>query len=607
MNTKISKYALSLILFSHTFSSYTLAFCPEGKNLHPFNEAGYACYKEEEGIICDSNDDADSLCTKNNCEIQFGGYDMYNCAVASFHYDAVGYGEHLKDKWMEKCCFEETAAVAGCLGGEALQTLTFSGECSYNSFYATATDFGCNEIELYAYLQVGNEAEARSVFEELCYNATEYAHNSFYEFSDIANAGYQFDREFMNGGSEWNNALKPDLSRIQYVEDNVHKGITFPTYLTNFESCDSKAVMCCWTSDSTDAGLGSCEDSAGCFDAEPDKNTDVCYVDITDSPKASHTEAGKILYPGESEGSTNCMGFTWTDDEDNTSTLYKGNLLFEIAMKYGLKDNGYTRSVPHAPMCSCVEQMPVVSRADCMDATVTDNWSFTPDPDSGLLTLYQSSVDLVYNDCNGDDLATHYSNVHGSSISDRLVGDCEEPVASFAATGFSKEDPVKWVKVAGKGAYAEHDNPTHTDNDVHHSSMSREDFEELWKNSNKILLRRCKYCTMTHRYIYYKRYDTDGELPGNVDLLNVVKKYWHQFENNYHQQDWNLFSTYENAVNDINPWEWINGNDQWVGFPRDSGPKYRVNSNWNTWGDEKMHGQSNVAFYVAMPSSITTD
>jgi len=301
------------------------------------------------------------------------------------------------------------------------------------------------------------------------------------------------------------------------------------------------------------------------------------------------------------------MGFTWTDNEDDTSALYKGNLLFEIAMKYGLKDNGYTRSVPHAPMCSCVEQMPVVSRSDCMDATVTDNWSFTPDADSGLLTLYQSSVDLVYNDCNGDDLATHYSNVHGNSISDRLVGDCEAPVASFAATGFSKEDPVNWVKVAGKGAYAEHDNPTHTDNDVHHSSMSREDFEELWKKSNKILLRRCKFCTMTHRYIYYKRYDTNGDLPANVDLLNVVKKYWYQFENNYHQQDWNLFSTYEDAINDINPWEWINGNDWHVGFPRDSGPKYRVNSNWNTWGDDKMHGQSNVAFYVAMPSSISTD
>merc|ERR1711862_474191 len=137
---------------------------------------------------------------------------------------------------------------------------------------------------------------------------------------------------------------------------------------------------------------GDCNDSAGCQDAEPLDNTDVCYVDIKDSFLASHTEDGYVVYPGDSEGNVNCMGFTWTDNEDDPANLYKGNLLFEVAMRYGLKENGYTRSVPHAPMCACVEQMPVVSKAACKDVENIDNWSFAPDEDSGLLNLWHRLI-----------------------------------------------------------------------------------------------------------------------------------------------------------------------------------------------------------------------
>jgi len=54
----------------------------------------------------------------------------------------------------------------------------------------------------------------------------------------------------MNGGSEWNNAFNPDISRIQWMEDNIATkgGISFPGYLHNFntkESCESKTVMYC--------------------------------------------------------------------------------------------------------------------------------------------------------------------------------------------------------------------------------------------------------------------------------------------------------------------------------------------------------------------------
>merc|ERR1711983_755757 len=77
-------------------------------------------------------------------------------------------------------------------------------------------------------------------------------------------------------------------------------------------------------------------------------------------------------------------GFTWTKEGNDPSNKYKGNLLFEVAMRYGVKENGYTRNVPHAPMCGCVEQMPVVSNADCRDIeSATNSWNFSSNKISG--------------------------------------------------------------------------------------------------------------------------------------------------------------------------------------------------------------------------------
>merc|ERR1719445_354208 len=89
--------------------------------------------------------------------------------------------------------------------------------------------------------------------------------------------------------------------------------------------------------------------------------------------------------------------------------------------------------------------------------------------------------------------------------------------------------------------------------------MTRNEFEELWANSQKILLRRCKYCTQTHQYVYYKRYDENG-LPDNVDILYDVKEHWYQYENNTAYEDFDLFSTYDDAVQNKYAWESVNSN-----------------------------------------------
>lgn len=310
------------------------------------------------------------------------------------------------------------------------------------------------------------------------------------------------------------------------------------------------------------------------------------------------------------------MGFTWPDDDNDPANLYKGNLLFEVAMRHGLKSNGYTRSVPHAPMCACVEQMPVVSKSDCKSVSKNgpSTWSIALDATTGLINLWQASANLIFDDCDGQDLATKYSNVHpGSSISHRITGQCDGQVEEsfLAKEGYTtvQDQSVRWVKVAGKGSYAEPENEKHTEQFLSgspHTSYSRADFEELWATSpNQILLRVCKYCTQSHRYVYLKRYDdaTQG-LPANVDLLKMVKDNWKQYENNRAQINFKLFSSYDNALQDKDPWSSINSDYHNIGFPRDCGPFEYVNNQWNVWETplhNRHYGQSSVAFYVEVP------
>jgi len=524
------------------------ALCPEDKSLHPNKVAGYVCYKgsDEEEILCDSNNDRS--CTETNCIAQLGGYEDYTCGHANYYYNKLGIGEEILEEWIGKCCFEEAAVLTGCLAGIEL---SFDGECTYENVVSTASSHGCSEVELFAYLGTVDVTMSKQKVTDLCAEAASNVKDSFLSFSDIAASGYQFDREFMNGGSDWNNAFDPDLSRVQWVEDDIYtkRGITYPNYLHNFKSgdddynCESNAVMCCWTSDSRNVGHGSCTDSEGCQDAEPVDNTDVCYVNIEDSYLASHTKNGVVVFPGDTEGNVNCMGFTWKDDKDDPSSLYKGNLLFEVAMRYGLKENGYTRSVPHAPLCGCVEQMPVVSRADCKNVEATNTWSFAPDEVTGLLTVWQSAVDLEYNDCSGLDLASQYLATHNTTISHRITGECAAKEESFLASKGYAAQNVKWVKIAGKGIYADPDNEEHTEKikDGTHTSMSRADFEKVWATSaDQILMRLCLHCTKTHRYAYLKRYDENG-LPPNVDILDMVKENWKQYENNTAHEDFELF------------------------------------------------------------------
>merc|ERR1712183_97249 len=396
--------------------------------------------------------------------------------------------------------------------------------------------------------------------------------------------------------------------------DNVltTQGISFPEYLYNFnteKSCDSNAVMCCWIADSTDAGDGTCTDPAGCQEEEPLDNTDICLVDIENSPLASHTASGIAIYDGDSEGAANCMGFTWSDG--NLSDSYKGNLLFEVAMRYGLKDNGYTRSVPHAPMCACVEQMPVVSNADCRDISKINHSFFLSNPEeSGFRSIVYDGPRIQFGDCDGKDLVTHYESVHSKTSTNPVKGGCAEAEGMFLLRkGYAKQQDVEWIQVAGKGA---HSNSTFSlqahDGQTSHSSMIREEFEELWEKSTKVLLRRCDTCDPLHRQIYYKRHD-EGVLPSNVDILHDFKEHWTAYENNVWKEDFDLYSSYSNAIKDKHAWKVVDMNSTDIGCCANSGPISASENQWNVWDSPRRiggnkYGQRNIGLYVAISTGL---
>ena len=77
-----------------------------------------------------------------------------------------------------------------------------------------------------------------------------------------------------------------------------------------------------------------------------------------------------------------------------------GNNLFYISMYDHLYKRGYARNIPGAPMCGCVEQMPVVTRSDCTQVDVTETFTFEYNPSSGF-SATASNVDVDFNSCQG--------------------------------------------------------------------------------------------------------------------------------------------------------------------------------------------------------------
>lgn len=260
----------------------------------------------------------------------------------------------------------------------------------------------------------------------------------------ITNKGSNFDKEYYDGNSFWNeeyqtnydtlipdepsNVLRRDAERVDDLYETVAERVPFewPNHIDNFENCEIRAAMCCWVSD-RQAGdnNGNCETpyDQNCLDADPADNTELCAVDMS---RSSQIHDGVTIYAGgpiyekgdsrDTEGPTHCHGFAWGLDEYEADSRYKANNLFYVSMYDHLYQRGYVRNVPGAPMCGCVEKMPIVSRADCTEIEAKEFWRFDWSVASQSFTAVLDRTEIEFNACKGagrnNDLESFYNRLY---------------------------------------------------------------------------------------------------------------------------------------------------------------------------------------------------
>eukprot|EP00566_Odontella_aurita_P011052 CAMPEP_0113534198 /NCGR_PEP_ID=MMETSP0015_2-20120614/5032_1 /TAXON_ID=2838 /ORGANISM="Odontella" /LENGTH=404 /DNA_ID=CAMNT_0000433345 /DNA_START=71 /DNA_END=1285 /DNA_ORIENTATION=- /assembly_acc=CAM_ASM_000160 len=106
---------------------------------------------------------------------------------------------------------------------------------------------------------------------------------------------------------------------------------------------------------------------------------------------------------------------------------------------------------------------------------------------------------------------------------------------------------------------------------------------------NKIIRRSCNGCVATHEEIYYKRKTSTP-----ADMATILKQDWKSAGNTL-GSDFDLYSTYQDALDGVNPWLFCDY-DGGTGFPGNCGPTGSVEGQWNMF--DPRGGQNEVAFAV---------
>ena len=109
----------------------------------------------------------------------------------------------------------------------------------------------------------------------------------------------------------------------------------------------------------------------------------------------------------------------------------------------------------------------------------------------------------------------------------------------------------------------------------------------FWNSPNHILKRFCPDCEDSHREIYYKRLTKLD----SFDLYSYTE-HWRS-EDNILGQDFKLYSTLDDAMNDRNAWTYCNYDDN-TGMFRDCGPNGAINYQWTG----PQNGGKRSAFYL---------
>eukprot|EP00590_Aulacoseira_subarctica_P003178 CAMPEP_0172424548 /NCGR_PEP_ID=MMETSP1064-20121228/26269_1 /TAXON_ID=202472 /ORGANISM="Aulacoseira subarctica , Strain CCAP 1002/5" /LENGTH=521 /DNA_ID=CAMNT_0013166739 /DNA_START=74 /DNA_END=1639 /DNA_ORIENTATION=+ len=365
-------------------------------------------------------------------------------------------------------------------------------------------------------------------------------------------------------------------------------------YMSNFHlnnSCASRVAMCCFTGTLSPA-----------TQSIP-RNADACVHDISASKNSSHVRRGSTRF-NITGNDAYCVGFSWSSDPNSVSNKYKANALSAIsyAQTYTL---GYSGNLPSAPMCGCVEQMPIVTKADCVSVDAAT--------ETGVNLIYQGNTSampltaklltsVTYGNCNGNDLKTFYSTMstvaEQTALATRIVESCDSSTAKFMNNRYwisgskpAPVDPSKWKNVAGKGT-------------LYFPSIGDSAFRSLSLTLRSdgrypVVYRKCAQCSsVDYRDIYYQR---KTPYPTNLDYLNNFLSNWTSVSNLI-GIDFDLYGSYSDAISNKNAWTICNYDDPSgaIGFPRDCGKTALVAGYWNTWaiGASNSVTDPGVAFFV---------
>jgi len=405
-------------------------------------------------------------------------------------------------------------------------------------------------------------------------------------FSYVTARGRQFDKNYFDGGTEWNNGVggkskEAMASRIPAIADILKlQELEWPSYHVNFDdtnSCQLQTAMCCFTK-AQDPNTGVVSNINHVAGSEDVANADVCMVHLDRSPQAGHVKNGKTYYSdGRSvEDNTKhayCTAFSWSEDVNDPSTKYRANTLFHISMFEGYYKNNLVGGVPGAPMCGCVEQMPIVSNADCVKPIQARRLSVSKDN----RLLIDASLDFV--PCNDDALVSDdLSKIITGTTCDQAI-DAELTEKNFKrGSAWWHADENKWFPVLGV-------------KDIYHPEISAEEFKGAFEASpTKVIRRICTSCTPSHRDIYYKR---KTDVPESLDLLNMLKDSFSS-ENNELGIDFEIYSKDKDGT--IKNWQYCAYSTS-HGFPFRCGPAGEVKQQWSSSTKNGSYAK-HYAFYI---------
>jgi hypothetical protein len=121
-------------------------------------------------------------------------------------------------------------------------------------------------------------------------------------------------------------------------------------------------------------------------------------------------------------------------------------------------------------------------------------------------------------------------------------------------------------------------------------------------SANHIVRRQCQDCPASHKDIYFKR--KNG--PAAFDYEGYLLRTWSDKGNKLHV-DFDIYSSFEDAMNDENPWTYCNYNDKGIGFPRDCGPSGYVPYTWTSFRDSRTRRHVQYSVMLADATSTCPD